>query len=271
MTRLSILLTIAIGVAACGEPELTATDAALPPETCQPAADPVETYFLAWNTGNAVLRRCLLDSIWSERGRYVDPQDDVTGIDALSDTIGGILNGLPVGATIVLTGPVVSHHDVVQFPWAIKGGDTVVLPGMDFGRLDDGHKLTRIVGFFEGNEESVTGPLAELAAAMKEADSTERDIRLHAATTDEVRFVGPADGTENDHRGRGALDTFIRDSLENGLRIELAQTMNTHGEFVRFRWSLIDGGGNRLASGVGIGELAGEPLRFREIVVFSTP
>lgn len=122
-------------------------DSPAPPRACKPAATTAETYMLAWNTPDREVRRCLLASAWSERGRFVDPTADVVGVDALVDHIGGYLKQFP-GTRIEPSGPVMAHHDVIHFPWRIVAGGKTVIEGKDFGQLDRQGKLVLLVGFF---------------------------------------------------------------------------------------------------------------------------
>jgi hypothetical protein len=81
------------------------------------------------------------------RARYVDPTVDVTGIDALTDHIGGYLAQFP-GTRLEMMGDPVFHHDVLHFAWRVVAGPTTVLEGKDFGRFDAGGRLALIAGFF---------------------------------------------------------------------------------------------------------------------------
>jgi hypothetical protein len=122
-------------------------DAPTARRTCAPRATAAETYMLAWNTADRDVRRCLVTAVWSPHGRYVDPTADVTGVDALVDHIGGYLQQFP-GTRLEPTGPVITHHEFIHFPWRVVAGSQTVLEGKDFGRLDGEGKLVLIAGFF---------------------------------------------------------------------------------------------------------------------------
>ena len=142
---LSTLASIA-ALAGCGTSH-AGDNPPVGPRACKPRATAAETYMLAWNTAERDVRRCLLSAVWSERGRYVDPSADVTGVDALVDHIGGYLRQFP-GTRLEPTSPVVTHHDVVHFTWRVVAGTKTMLEGKDFGRIDGDGKFLLIAGFF---------------------------------------------------------------------------------------------------------------------------
>lgn len=107
----------------------------------------IDTYLAAWNESDAARRATLLAQCWAEDGAYTDPQSDVTGREALSAVIGGFHSGNP-GSRFTLDGPIDHHHDHIRFYWTLRLGHGAEMRGMDYGRLSDHAKLTRIIGFF---------------------------------------------------------------------------------------------------------------------------
>lgn len=108
----------------------------------------VDAYQAAWNEGDAVKRGALLDTAWSDDGRYVDPTADVTGRDALVAQIDSFRGSLP-GAKVDGTSAVATGDGAVHFRWNTSGlGGLVNVEGMDVGLTGADGRLTLIAGFF---------------------------------------------------------------------------------------------------------------------------
>lgn len=233
---------------------------------CEPPATPIEAYFLAWNTADRDVRHCLVSSIWSARGRYVDPSVDVTGVDGLVDHIGDYLLQSP-GTRLVVTSPVSRHHGVLHVTWSIFAGDTAMLDGMDFGRVDADGRLEQIVGFFGPIvARPISAPVSDLAAGFAAQDATRRATSLAMATSETVHFIDP----QHDITGRGAMDKMIGNSLAAGLLWRPHGGVDEHHGFVRFRWTVTTGDNTPVDAGIDVGELD-EASRLRELVRFSEP
>ncbi|MBZ0296726.1 MAG: nuclear transport factor 2 family protein [Anaerolineae bacterium] len=104
-------------------------------------------YLAAWNEPDAMARQQFLREVWTDGGRYTDPQSDGEGRDALDRIIARLHRGVP-GVQFSLDGAVDHHHTVVRFAWMMKQPNGSVLHGMDFGDIADDGRLNRIVGFF---------------------------------------------------------------------------------------------------------------------------
>lgn len=117
--------------------------------TTTDASATVDRYFAAWNDTDPRSRLDAVARAWAPEGRYVDPVADVTGHEAISDMIGGVLEQHP-GVTLRCSSQVDSHHDVLRFDWEIldaNGG--LALSGVDVARLADDGRLLDVRGFFE--------------------------------------------------------------------------------------------------------------------------
>lgn len=118
----------------------------------EPIEELVSTYCAAWGEPDHEKRRALLDTVFSENGKYVDPTASVTGIEALNEHIGRILDQVP-GGSIELTSDIDAHHNVLRFTWCFIMPDGARAPcGIDCCTLGDDGKLTSIVGFFERSD-----------------------------------------------------------------------------------------------------------------------
>ncbi|HEV8063861.1 MAG TPA: nuclear transport factor 2 family protein [Acidimicrobiales bacterium] len=112
------------------------------------AAAVVTAYGSSWNEHDEDTRRQLLESAWAEQGTYCDPTATVEGREALVAHIGGFQVAMP-GHTIDIETSVDEHDGHLRFAWAMRGPDgSVVLEGMDYGRLGEDGRLQQIVGFF---------------------------------------------------------------------------------------------------------------------------
>jgi len=105
-------------------------------------------YVAAWNEPDAVARLKILERCWAEYASYVDPNVELSGSTAFSDHISNVQAGRP-GARIEMMSGVDLHHNVVRFLWRVvradgRLGDTSI----DFGEVDAGGRLMKIVGFF---------------------------------------------------------------------------------------------------------------------------
>jgi hypothetical protein len=110
--------------------------------------DSVLDYVAAWNEPNVATRLQVLERCWAEDAGYVDPNVELRGRTALCEHISKVQAGRP-GACIEMMSGVDLHHNVVRFLWRLVHtdggfGDTSI----DFGEVDAGGKLTKIVGFF---------------------------------------------------------------------------------------------------------------------------
>lgn len=104
-------------------------------------------YLAAWNEADDITRQSILQQIWTDEGRYTDPQSDGQGQEALNQIIGGFHQSAP-GSRFSLDSTIDHHHGCVHFAWALKLPDGSTVHGMDFGEVTDDNRLSRIVGFF---------------------------------------------------------------------------------------------------------------------------
>ncbi|NNF27764.1 MAG: M24 family metallopeptidase, partial [Gemmatimonadetes bacterium] len=80
----------------------------------------VDQYVAAWNEPSRAGRMEMLEEVWAEAGRYLDPSAHTRGREALADHIGGFQRGMS-GPSIQRSGPVIGTGAHITFPWEITG------------------------------------------------------------------------------------------------------------------------------------------------------
>jgi len=110
--------------------------------------DLIDRYIAMWNETDGAKRRALIDGIWVEGARYLDPMLEGEGRQGIDAMVAGVHAKFP-GHKFARTSAVNAHHDRVAFGWALapEGGAPVVT-GTDYGVLA-GDKLQAITGFFD--------------------------------------------------------------------------------------------------------------------------
>ena len=106
-------------------------------------------YIAAWNETDPSARRALIEEIWAEDGRYVDPLAEVTGRDQI-DAVIAAAQAQFAGMTFRLAGPVDAHHDQARFTWQLgpDGADAVVV-GFDVAQRNADGRLALVLGFLD--------------------------------------------------------------------------------------------------------------------------
>ncbi len=118
------------------------------PPTRLTAEDAVRRYLAAWNEDDPSRRLALLEDACTSDVRYVDPEGDVTGLDALSGVIAAFRAEHPDHA-LRLASEADAHHDQLRFAWLVERSDgSTFATGLDACvRAADG-RLSSIAGFF---------------------------------------------------------------------------------------------------------------------------
>ncbi|HLJ61532.1 MAG TPA: nuclear transport factor 2 family protein [bacterium] len=121
------------------------------------ATTTVDTYLAMWNETDPTRRAAHIRHSWAGDGRYVDPQLEAEGHTAIGDMVATVQARFP-GHRFRRTSGVDTHHDQLRFAWELAAPDgSVVVAGIDVGRLAPDGRLQRITGFF--------GELPEKASA----------------------------------------------------------------------------------------------------------
>jgi hypothetical protein len=111
----------------------------------------VERYLDTWNESDPQARRAAIASLWTERGRYVDPLASVEGHDQISALIGGVQEQIP-GHVFELVGDEVdAHHNVARFQWQLvpaTGGEPLAI-GFDVAVTAEDGRIESVTGFLD--------------------------------------------------------------------------------------------------------------------------
>jgi hypothetical protein len=108
-----------------------------------------EQYIATWNETDPSARRALIDEIWSQDGRYIDPLAEVTGRDQI-DAVIATAQAQFASMSFRLASAVDAHHDQARFTWELgpDGADAVVI-GFDVAQRDADGRLAQVLGFLD--------------------------------------------------------------------------------------------------------------------------
>ena len=100
-----------------------------------------------WNERNDAVRLAAIDEIYHADATIFEPDRAVSGHQAISEVVAGVLAELPPGFRFEIDGPGLGHHGVATARW--KGGlpGESTLTGVDVARGKDG-KLIEHYFFF---------------------------------------------------------------------------------------------------------------------------
>ena len=120
-------------------------DAALAPARVDST---VQAYCASWAAQNATSRAQLLKSVWADSATYSDATPrTLVGVQAVAAAMEDFQKRRP-GARFRCSKSQ-THHNVFRFAWEmVDANDKTQLIGMDFGELDPGGRILRLVGFF---------------------------------------------------------------------------------------------------------------------------
>lgn len=111
-------------------------------------SDAVDTHLEAYGEPDRARRAGLLERVWSEDARLVDPPAVGAGRQGISALADGLQQQF-AGHRFRRTSAVDTHNDVFRYSWELVSPDgTAVLSGLDVGRLGADGRLREIIGFF---------------------------------------------------------------------------------------------------------------------------
>jgi hypothetical protein len=89
---------------------------------------------------SAERRLAALKELWAENGVLVENEHVVTGWDAVSGSVGALLNMLPPGTTFEAEGPAAGHHGLGRLRWRAidTSGKPLGVTGTDIAFVEDG-------------------------------------------------------------------------------------------------------------------------------------
>jgi hypothetical protein len=108
----------------------------------------IARYLESWNEFDPARRRKLIDELWAEDGRYVDPDDDATGPDAIAGVLTAARQKL--GTLTFTLGEVIGvHHGLTLFTWQARPSTEAepVAAGYDIAEFAAG-RAKLVSGFF---------------------------------------------------------------------------------------------------------------------------
>jgi hypothetical protein len=107
-------------------------------------------YDKVWNSDDAEVRRALLNAMWAEHGRYVDPLADVEGPEAVGKMIGNFRFLYPGAQVSATSGVADCGGGWLTFDWVITSrlGGRTLYTGFDVAHLTADGKLELLAGFF---------------------------------------------------------------------------------------------------------------------------
>jgi SnoaL-like domain len=109
----------------------------------------VERYIDSWNQTDPQRRRQLVDELWAEDARYVDPMAEASGRNEVDAMIGAVQAQFP-GFVFTLLGPVDAHHRQARFTWGLgPAGAEPVVVGFDVAVADEDGRLRNVLGFLD--------------------------------------------------------------------------------------------------------------------------
>ena len=124
----------------------TTTDTTTDPTAAVTAV--VDAYMASWDEADDAKRAALVTQAWAADGRYVDPLQEANGHAELTAMGPNVQQHYP-GARFARRSDVDVHHDQVRFAWDLTNPDgSVVVGGVDVGRIGADGRLVSIAGFF---------------------------------------------------------------------------------------------------------------------------
>ncbi len=111
--------------------------------------DVIARYLDCWNETSPAARRKLIDEVWADDARYIDPLAEAHGRDEIDATIAAAQRQFP-GFVFTLAGPVDAHHQQARFTWGLgpEGGEPLVI-GFDVAVTGDDGKIKTVLGFLD--------------------------------------------------------------------------------------------------------------------------
>jgi hypothetical protein len=108
----------------------------------------VDTYLSAWNETDTGSREKLIEAVWANDGRLIDPPLSASGHCEISDMAAALQAQFP-GHQFRRASDVDEHHGHFRFAWQLIAPDgSVAISGMDVGAIDENGHIAQITGFF---------------------------------------------------------------------------------------------------------------------------
>jgi hypothetical protein len=111
-------------------------------------AEAISAMFLAWNATDAVGARRDAERALAPNVEFVDPDNDIRGIDAFLAMVARFRVANP-DAKPGTVGGIDGHHDLARYRWAVELADRTRLTGTDVVRVDERCRIVRIESFID--------------------------------------------------------------------------------------------------------------------------
>ena len=107
------------------------------------------TYVSAWNADDSKERRRLLQSSFTEEGKYVDPHvpGPAENIQQMEAVIQTFRSRLPHRLSII--GQPELHHQVFRLKWKMDDQGSVLSKGIFVGEFNPDNKIKTVIGFID--------------------------------------------------------------------------------------------------------------------------
>ncbi|MEM7285979.1 MAG: nuclear transport factor 2 family protein [Actinomycetota bacterium] len=109
----------------------------------------------AWNETDPAQVRGHLETALAPDVHFVDPPNDITGIDAFEAMVHRVHDQVP-GAVYSRASDVDSHHGLHRYHWAIHLDGELLLAGFDVTETNEAGQVSRVLGFFGPLEANVS-------------------------------------------------------------------------------------------------------------------
>jgi len=100
-----------------------------------------------WNERDDAVRLAAIDEIYHRDATIFEPSRAVSGHQAISEVVAGVLAGMPPGFRFEIDGPALGHHGVATARWRGGPPGEITVTGVDVARQKDG-KLIEHYFFF---------------------------------------------------------------------------------------------------------------------------
>lgn len=108
-----------------------------------------ERYIAMWNETDSAARRAIVEELFAEDARYVDPMVEIAGRAAIDSTVAAVQQQF-AGLEFRLAGNVDAHHQQARFGWELGPvGDEPLVVGFDVAERDAEGRLTQVLGFLD--------------------------------------------------------------------------------------------------------------------------
>jgi hypothetical protein len=107
----------------------------------------IDTYLDAYSEPDVDRRTKLVDEVWAEDGRLIDPPLDGSGRAGISEMAAAVQQHY-AGHTFRRTSGIDEHHSFARYEWELVAPDgTTALTGLDVAEIGDDGLIRRVVGF----------------------------------------------------------------------------------------------------------------------------